>query len=231
MTAEPLLLLAGPASLALAQRLTASGYSTVDWLSAGFTACGASQGKEPSAAILDADQSALIADLRQRFGSMPILLDLVNDSVDARAGCLCLGADDFWLSTGPPSDLLLRLRLHRSLRSRHGGKASCLQFEDLRLDPLTRSVHRAGRPIGLTAREFALLLLFLQHPGRVLSRDELLRLVWRDETATSSNVVEVYVRYVRQKLEACGGARLLHTVRGRGYCLGAERLGAERLGA
>ena len=226
MTAEPLLLLAGPAALALAQRLTASGYSTVDWLSAGVTASAATQGQEPSAAILDATQSALIADLRRRFGSMPILLDLVNDSVEARAGCLCLGADDFWLSTGPPSDLLLRLRLHRSLHSRNGGQSNCLQFEDLRLDPLTRAVHRAGRPIALTAREFALMLVFLQQPGRVFSRDELLRLVWRDETSTSSNVVEVYVRYVRQKLEASGHSRLLHTVRGRGYCLGAERSGA-----
>ena len=70
------------------------------------------------------------------------------------------------------------------------------------------------------------MLVFLQQPGRVFSRDELLRLVWRDETSISSNVVEVYVRYVRQKLEASGHSRLLYTVRGRGYCLGAERSGA-----
>ncbi|WP_392351872.1 winged-helix domain-containing protein [Parasynechococcus sp.] len=225
MTPEPLLLLAGPAALALAQRLSVSGYSTVDWLSAGVTSSSATQGQEPTAAILGADQSTLIGDLRQRFGAMPILLDLVTDSVEARAGCLCLGADDFWLSTGPPSDLLLRLRLHRSLSSRQGGTPSCLQFEDLRLDPLNRAVHRSGRPIALTTREYSLLEVFLQQPGQVFSRDELLRLVWQGDSASSSNVVEVYVRYVRQKLEATGESRLLHTVRGRGYCLGAERSG------
>lgn len=226
MTAEPLLLLAGPAALALSQRLSVSGYVTVDWLSAGVAASVATRGQEPIAAILGADQAALIGDLRQRFGAMPLLLDLVTDSVDARARCLCLGADDFWLSSAAPSDLLLRLRLHHSMRSRDAGRSSCLQFEDLRLDSLTRAVHRAGRPIALTSREYALLEVFLQQPGRVLSRDQLLRIVWKGEGASNSNVVEVYVRYVRQKLESNGESRLLHTVRGRGYCLGAERPGA-----
>jgi len=226
MTAEPLLLLVGPAALALTQRLSVSGYVTVDWLSAGVTASVATCGQEPVAAILGADQAALIGDLRQRFGAMPLLLDLETDSVDARARCLCLGADDFWLSSAAPSDLLLRLRLHRALRSRDGGRSSCLQFEDLRLDALSRAVHRAGRPIALTSREYALLEVFLQQPGRVLSRDQLHRVVWKGEGASSSNVVEVYVRYVRQKLESNGESRLLHTVRGRGYCLGAERSGA-----
>ena len=226
MTAEPLLLLVGPAALALTQRLSVSGYVTVDWLSAGVTASVATCGQEPVAAILGADQAALIGDLRQRFGAMPLLLDLETDSVDARARCLCLGADDFWLSSAAPSDLLLRLRLHRALRTRDGGRSSCLQVEDLRLDALSRAVHRAGRPIALTSREYALLEVFLQQPGRVLSRDQLHRVVWKGEGASSSNVVEVYVRYVRQKLESNGESRLLHTVRGRGYCLGAERTGA-----
>ncbi|MGB1776708.1 MAG: winged helix-turn-helix transcriptional regulator [Synechococcus sp.] len=226
MTAEPLVLLAGSAALAVSQRLSVSGYLTVDWLSAGVTASVATRGQEPTAAILGAEQAALIGDLRQRFGAMPVLLDLVTDSVEARARCLCLGADDFWLSSAAPSDLLLRLRLHRSLCSRAGGQSSRLQFEDLCLDALNRSVHRAGRPIALTSREYALLEVFLQQPGQVFSRDQLLRLVWKGERASSgSNVVEVYVRYVRQKLEANGASRLLHTVRGRGYCLGAERAG------
>ena len=226
MTVEPLVLLAGPTALGLAQRLTASGYATVDWLCAGVTANAASQGKEPVAAVLGAGQAALIPDLRTRFRRMPIFLDLVEDTVEARAQCLCLGADDFWVSAEPPSDLLLRLRLHRSLQQRAGLHPTLLQFEDLRLDPSTREVHRAGRRIALTEREHALLLVFLQRPGHVFTRDDLLQAVWREETATSSNVVEVYVRYLRQKLEAEDQSRLLHTVRGRGYCLGAERAGA-----
>ena len=219
MTTEPLLLLAGSTAVALAPRLLASGYGTVDWLSAGVASSRAQDGQSPLAAVLAADQVGLVRDLRQRFGAMPILLDLEQDSVEARAACLCSGADDFWLSGVGPSDLLLRLRLHRTIQARMGQPSSLLELEDLSLDPATRQVRRAGRPIALTAREFALLFVLIKRPGQVFSREQLLQAVWQDETA-SSNVVEVYVRYLRQKLESNGESRLLLTVRGRGYSLG-----------
>ena len=219
MTSDPLLLLAGPAAVALAPRLTASGYTTVDWLSAGVASSRAQAGQEPVAAILAADQRPLISDLRLRFGGMPILLDLERDSVEARASCLGTGADDFWLSEFGPSDLLLRLRLHRTIQQRSGQRPMLLQLEDLSVDPTSRTVRRGGREVALTAREFMLLQVLLQRRGQVLSRDVLLQEVWQGERS-SSNVVEVYVRYLRQKLEAGGERRLLHTVRGRGYCFG-----------
>ena len=92
-----------------------------------------------------------------------------------------------------------------------------------------RSIAQAD---GLRSRaRHALLLVFLQRPGTFSPVSDLLQAVWREETATSSNVVEVYVRYLRQKLEAEDQSRLLHTVRGRGYCLGAERAGLEPMDA
>jgi two-component system response regulator MprA len=219
MNSESLLLLAGSSALSLAPRLAASGYSTFDWLSAGPSAHAPEPGKLPVAAVLAADQAALIQDLRNRFGAMPILLDLERDSVEARSACLGTGADDFWLSEIGTSDLLLRLRLHRTIQQRLGQRPALLQFDDLSVDPTTRTVRRGGRVVALTAREFMLLQVLLRRRGQVLSRDLLLQEVWQGERS-NSNVVEVYVRYLRQKLEAGGERRLLHTVRGRGYCFG-----------
>ena len=219
MSTEPLLLLAGTSAVALASRLSASGYTTVDWLSAGVTSSCGVAGDEPLAAVLGADQIDLIAELRQRFEAMTILLDLEQDSVEARANALRCGADDFWLSGLGPSDLLLRLRLHRTIQAREGRRPQQLQLQDLSLDPVTRQVRRAGRELALTAREYALLVVMMKRPGHVFSREQLMREVWNDETA-NSNVVEVYVRYLRQKLEGQGQSRLLLTVRGRGYSLG-----------
>ena len=219
---EALLLLVGGSAVALAPRLSASGYSTVDLTSLEFTDWVRLKNQGPVAAVFAADQRHRIAEFRHRFSGLPLLLDLVVDSVDARAELLHTGADDFWLSGSAPSDLLMRLRLHCTLSQRQPSRPSLLQLnnDDLCLDPSTREVWRGGRALDLTTREFMLLLTLLQHQGRVLSRDQLLMLVWQDERASSGNVVEVYVRYLRQKLEAGGEGRLLHTVRGRGYCLG-----------
>ena len=219
---EALLLLVGRSALALAPRLSASGYSTVDLTDFEFTEWAGLKNQGPVAAVLAADQRHRIAELRHRFSRLPILLDLVDDSVDARAEYLHTGADDFWLSGSAPSDLLMRLRLHCTLSQRQPSRPSLLQLknDDLCLDPSTREVWRGGRALDLTTREFMLLHTLLQHQGHVLSREQLLQQVWQDERANSGNVVEVYVRYLRQKLEAEGEGRLLHTIRGRGYCLG-----------
>ena len=219
---EALLLLVGSSAAALAPRLSASGYSTLDLTNLVLTDWAALKNQGPVAAVFAADQRHRIAEFRHRLSGLPLLLALVDDSVDARAEFLHSGADDFWLSGSAPSDLLMRLRLHCTLSQRQPSRPSLLQLknDDLCLDPSTREVWRGGRALDLTTREFMLLLTLLQHQGRVLSRDQLLQQVWHDERASSGNVVEVYVRYVRQKLEAEGEGRLLHTVRGRGYCLG-----------
>ena len=94
-----------------------------------------------------------------------------------------------------------------------------MRFSDLELDPLAHEVRRAGEAIRLSRTEFELLEVFLQHPGQVLSHAQLFERVWGDDVCSSSNALCVYMGYLRRKTEACGGARLLHTVRGVGYVL------------
>ena len=218
MTTGLLVLLVGPGASVLAPRLEASGYQPLAW-SAGAAAAMPARAETPVAAILALDQADRIPDLRARFGAMPILLDVENDSVEARELCLSAGADDFWLSSLGTSDLLQRLRLHRRIQARSGEQPSLLHVADLSVDPTCRQVRRGSRPVALTAREFALLMFLFDHRGEVLSREQILREVWNDDQGTSSNVIEVYVRYLRQKLEEGGEKRLIHTIRGRGYCL------------
>ena len=129
------------------------------------------------------------------------------------------GATDFWLSSAGASDLLMRLRLHRKLIDKGRPEADRLNLGDLSLIPSRHEVRRGQRLLALTAREYALLQLLMEHSGQVLSRDQILRQVWQDQRGAASNVIEVYVRYLRQKLEEQGEKRLIHTVRGQGYCL------------
>jgi two-component system response regulator MprA len=200
-------LLLGPEAEALAPRLEASGYRI------------AGPHHRPDLLVLAAGEAGQIPALRQRFGAVPLLLDGGDDDLEARRRCLASGADDFWLSALGPSDLLLRLRLHRELQQRHSQPAPLLQLGDLSLNPANRQVKRGSRLVALTAREYQLLLLLLEHKGTVVTREQILRQVWSNDPDLSSNVIEVYVRYLRQKLEQGGERRLIHTVRGQGYCL------------
>lgn len=171
----------------------------------------------PLAVVLSPGSEERIAALRRRWGALPILLGLADDSVEGRSRTLLCGADDFWLTGIGPSDLLTRLRLHRQLPQ---AGPECLQVGDLQLFPDGRQVSRGGRSLALTAREYQLLLLLLEQRGRVVSRERILQRVWPDQQqGGASNVIEVYIRYLRQKLEQGGERRLIHTVRGRGYCL------------
>jgi two-component system response regulator MprA len=216
MTPTGRVLLLGTKAEALAARLEASGYAVIR-ASVEDQALGAG---EVDVAVLAAEAAPQIPELRQQLGSAAILLDVAEDSVEARVRCLSAGADDFWLSQLGPSDLLMRLRLRRDLQRQSAPVTPLLQEGNLSLDPLSRSVKRGPRLVALTAREYQLLLLLLERKGTVVSRELILRRVWNDDRRTSSNVIEVYVRYLRQKLEEGGERRLIHTIRGQGYCLG-----------
>jgi DNA-binding response OmpR family regulator len=205
------LLLLGQEAEALAPRLEASGY-TCHIGEAGIEApC--------DLAVLGAELADQLPQLQQRIGAMPVLLDIGTDSVAARSRLLRSGATDFWLSSAGASDLLMRLRLHRKLLEKGRPSEDRLSLGDLSLIPSRHEVRRGQRIVPLTAREYALLLLLMEHSGQVLSRDQILREVWHDQQSAASNVIEVYVRYLRQKLEEQGEKRLIHTVRGQGYCL------------
>ena len=212
------LLLVGEVAYSLKDRLQASGYSPIQWgCSDGWTVLG--QDEVPMVAIVSSNQLHRIEHLRQRFGGITILLGVEDDTVQAREICFSAGADDIWLLNTGPSDLLQRLRLHLSLQKRYEKHCSFIEVGDLQLEVSSGLVRRANRPIGLTERESSLLLLLFQERGKAVSRDQILRVVWKDDSGVSSNVVEVYIRYLRQKLEAGGSTRLIHTIRGCGYCL------------
>ena len=158
--------------------------------------------------------------LRSAGNDVPILVLTARDSVSDRVDGLDAGGDDYLTKPFALEELLARLRalLRRSVRSDDDGLET-LSFADLTLDIGTREVLRGTRPVSLTRTEFALLELFLRRPRRVLERSFILEEVWGFDFPTTANSLEVYVGYVRRKLEADGEPRLLHTVRGVGYVL------------
>lgn len=217
MNDQGVLLLVGAEALHLQDRLEASGYTALAWESGDGAV--ATAGQPPMAAIVSPGHLPQVGQLRQWFGALPILLGVSEDSIEARELCFSSGADDFWLSSSAPSDLLQRVRLHLSLQKRREELCSVIVVADLQLDVSSGLVRRGTRSIGLTERESSLMLLLFKQRGQVVSREQILREVWNDEQGVSSNVVEVYIRYLRQKLEEGGDTRLIHTIRGRGYCL------------
>lgn len=155
------------------------------------------------------------AELRHRGIRTPILMLTARGAVGDRVRGLDTGADDYLVKPFAFPELLARLRA--LLRRPAASLPSRLQVSDLTLDPVTRRVERAGRPIELTPREFSLLELFMRHPGQVLSRTQIGEHVWNYNFYYQSNVVDVYVRYLRRKIDEGFRPRLIHTVRGVGY--------------
>jgi two-component system response regulator MprA len=156
---------------------------------------------------------------RLRLASdVPILMLTARDTVEDRVTGLDAGADDYLVKPFSFDELLARIRaLFR--RAAPASKPELMTFADLTLDTGTRRATRGERVIDLTAKEYDLLELFLRHPRQVLSRDLIFDRVWGYDFGGESNIIEVYVRYLRQKTEEAGEARLIHTVRGVGYVL------------
>ena len=150
-------------------------------------------------------------------GPVPILMLTAKDHVSDRVLGLDAGADDYMVKPFSLDELLARLRA--LLRRAQPSRPKVMSFQDLTLDTGTRLAHRGGRIISLTAKEYELLELFMRHPRQVLTRDLIYDHVWSYDFGGESNIIEVYIRYLRQKLEINGEQRLLHTVRGMGYVL------------
>jgi heavy metal response regulator len=168
------------------------------------------------------DGAAVLGELRARQHKLPILLLTARAAVTDKVRGLDLGADDYLTKPFEFDELLARVRA--LLRRGTAAAAPILTLADLVLDPAKRQVTRAGRAIELTAREFALLDFFLRNPGRVLSRAVIAQHVWGVSFDTFTNVIDVYVNYLRRKIDADFEPKLLHTVRGAGYVLkGPER--------
>ncbi len=155
--------------------------------------------------------------LRLTGDKVPIILLTAKDEISDRVAGLDAGADDYIVKPFSIEELLARIRA--SLRRNHEEDPNLLQFIDLRLNHNTREVHRGDRSIELTVKEFDLLEYLMSHPRQVLTRDQILERVWGYDFMGDSNIIEVYVRYLRLKLEAKEEKRLVQTVRGVGYVL------------
>lgn len=155
--------------------------------------------------------------LRQTGNKVPIILLTAKDDISDRVAGLDAGADDYVIKPFSIEELLARIRA--SLRRDREEEVDLLQFSDLKLNKATREVYRGNRSIELTAKEFDLLEYLISHPRQVLTRDQILERVWGYDFMGDSNIIEVYIRYLRLKLEAQQEQRLIQTVRGVGYVL------------
>lgn len=155
--------------------------------------------------------------LRLKGDRVPIIILTAQEEISDRVAGLDAGADDYILKPFSIEDLLSRIRVH--LRPTQQPNPDQLQFADLRLNRTTRKIYRGQRLLELTAKEFDLLEYLLTYPRQVLTREQILGKVWGEDFLGDSNIIEVYIRYLRLKLEAEGEKRLIQTVRGVGYVL------------
>lgn len=188
----------------------------------GFTGLTTARESQPDLLILDwmlpgVSGLEICRRLRSTGDKVPIILLTAKDEVSDRVAGLDAGADDYVVKPFSVEELLARVRAH--LRRNQEEDPDTLQFADLSLNHSTREVYRGDRLIELTAKEFDLLNYLISHPRQVLTRDQILERVWGYDFMGDSNIIEVYVRYLRLKLEANGEKRLVQTVRSVGYVL------------
>ncbi|NSW53285.1 MAG: response regulator transcription factor [Anaerolineae bacterium] len=177
--------------------------------------------KQPSLIILDLMLPGIdgleVTEKVRKDSNTPILMLTARGGLDDRVQGLDSGADDYMVKPFELEELLARIR--SLLRRSQVERTIVLKFTDLKLDTTTRQAERDGRPIPLTTKEYELLELFMRHPRQILSREMIFDRVWGYDFGGESNVLDVYIRYLRQKLEGDNDSRLIHTIRGTGYVL------------
>jgi two-component system response regulator MprA len=216
----------------LSRTLRFEGY-TVEIAKDGQKALEVIRESRPDGVILDVTMPVLdgleaCRRLRAEGNLVPVLMLTARGEVTARVAGLDAGADDYLAKPFALQELLARVRALLR-RARYEPESTVespadLRFADLTLNPDTREVVRAGRQLRLTRTEFSILELFLRHPRQVLTRSVLFEQIWGFDFGSSSNSLDVYLGYLRRKLESDGDRRLLHTVRGVGYVLREEPL-------
>ncbi len=205
----------------LRRGLEHEGYA-VDVVGTGAEALWAAEELTVDAVVLDVmipspDGFEVCRQLRRSGRWMPVLLLTARDSISDRVAGLDAGADDYLVKPFAFDELFARLRA--LLRREPGERPTVLEVGDLCLDPASKVVRRGGVEVELSAKELALLELFMRHPDEVLSRTQILDHVWDFAYAGTSNVVDVYVRYLREKLDRPFDRHTIETVRGHGYRL------------
>ena len=159
----------------------------------------------------------MLREIREKRVKAPVLLLTARDGLDDRVEGLDVGADDYLVKPFAFPELLARIRALLRRPPLQAGNLLCMN--NLEMDISRREVKRAGKYIELSPREFSLLELLLRHPNQVLTREQIYDHVWEYDFGGESNIIEVYIRYLRAKLEANNRSRLIHTVRGVGYAL------------
>jgi two-component system OmpR family response regulator len=209
---------------ALAVGLELEGYA-VDVAYTGEEALSQADVRDYDAVVLDVmlpglNGFAVCEALRRQSAWVPVLMLTARADVADRIRGLDAGADDYLVKPFDFGELLARLRA--LVRRGPAERSGAVEVGELRLDPATRVVNRAGTEVELTAREFEVLELLVRHGGQVVSRQQLLDEIWADDGDGSPNIVDVYVGYLRKKLEDPSGPRLIRTVRGVGFLLESE---------
>jgi heavy metal response regulator len=166
------------------------------------------------------DGVSILKAFRQRKANVPVMILTARSAVEDRVQCLDFGADDYVVK--PFSFIELSARVRALLRRSHVPSESVLTVRDLRLDRVERKVERAGRRIELTTKEFALLEYLMRNAGRRLTRAMIIEHVWNLTFDSTTNVVDVYINYLRRKVDDGYSPHLIHTVRGVGYQLSPE---------
>jgi two-component system, OmpR family, response regulator MprA len=207
---------------AVDRALRLEGYDT-ELAADGAQALDALAARAPDALVLDVlmprvDGIEVCRRLRAAGDRTPVLVLTARDAVPDRVRGLDAGADDYLVKPFALEELLARLRALLR-RTSAAGPGELLRFGDLELEPEAHSARRAGRTLELTRTEFLLLELFIRHPRQVLTRSQIFERVWGYDFGPASNSLEVYVGYLRRKLEAGDEPRVLQTVRGVGYVL------------
>lgn len=203
------------------KRLVKAGYS-VDACGDGVEAMDYLDAAEYDGVILDImlpgiSGTEILKKLRKKGNHVPVLFLTARDSIEDRVDGLDLGADDYLVKPFAFEELLARIRV--MLRKRQAVPSDELVLADLIVDIRSRSVQRAGRMIELSSREFAMLEYMMRNQGQVLSREQIENHVWDFDYEGGSNMVDVYIRYLRKKLDDGYEKKLIHTVRGAGYVM------------
>ena len=211
-----------PLARVIAEGLADAGYQ-VDVAGDGLDALDRVERGDYAAVVLDwmlpgLDGLSVLRRLRADGHALPILLLTARSAVADRVDGLDAGADDYLIKPFAFAELLARLRA--AIRRRKGGTSRVVAVEDLRVDTGARRVHRGGREILLSSREYAVLEYLALHRDRVVTRDQLLAHTYPGDAEPASNIIDVYVAHLRRKIDGGPGPRLIHTRRGLGYLLG-----------
>jgi DNA-binding response OmpR family regulator len=208
----------------LRRGLTLEGF-TVDIAADGETGLSIARENPPDLVVLDLMLPGLdgleVARRLRAASNVPIIILTARDAVPDRVAGLESGADDYLVKPFAFEELLARIRVQLR-RQQSAQQPGVLRYANLTMDTAAREVRVGDRRVDLTTREYELLELFMRHPQQVLTREVIYDRVWGYDFGGESNIIEVYVRYLRQKLEADNEPRLVQTVRGVGYILREE---------